>query len=116
MTTTNHDFTSSGLTSIMVLGSFSSTPLSRRCSIPLYLRHRVGSTSTYKSEGYFIRHVLGMIQDDKGEQCDDPYVSYDAYHIYFDTTLFSTHFCMTCCHVRRPLVWVEAYIFPHFCT
>ena len=48
--------------------------------------------------------------------CDDPYVSYDAYHIYFDTTLFSTHFRMTCCHVRRPLVWVEAYIFPQFCT
>ena len=58
--------------------------------------------------------VLYTCEQDK--ICDDPYVSYDAYQIYFDTTLFSTHFRMICCHMRRPLVWVEAYIFPHFCT
>ena len=33
--------------------------------------------------------------------CDDPYISYNAYHIYFDTILFSTHFRMTYCHMRR---------------
>ena len=47
--------------------------------------------------------------------CDDPYVSYDVYHIYCDTILFSTHFRMTYFYVRQPLVWVEAYIFPHSC-
>ena len=47
VTTTNHDFTSSGLTSITALDSFSSTPLSRRRLIPPHLRHGVGVTSTY---------------------------------------------------------------------
>ena len=42
VTTTNHDLTSSGLTSITALSSFSSTSLSRRRSVPLHLRHRVG--------------------------------------------------------------------------
>ena len=68
MTTTNHNFTSSGLTSITALDSFSSTPLSRRRLVPLHLRYRVGGTSTYKSEGYSIGRVLGMIRDDEGEQ------------------------------------------------
>ena len=68
MITTNHSFTSSGLTSIMALGSSSSTPLSRRRSVPPHLRHRVGGTSTYKSEGYSVGRVSGMIRDDEGEQ------------------------------------------------
>ena len=71
MTTTNHDFTSSDLTSIMALGSFSSTPLSRQYLVPPHLRHRVGGTSTYKSEGYSVRCVFGMIRDYKGEQESD---------------------------------------------
>ena len=54
VTTTNHDFTSSGLTSITALGSSSSTPLSRRRSVPPHLRHWVGGTSIYKSEGYSV--------------------------------------------------------------
>ena len=61
MTTTNHDFTLSGLISITVLSSFSSTPLSKGCSVLLHLRHRVGDTSTYKLEGYFVGYVSGMI-------------------------------------------------------
>ena len=68
MTTTNYDPTSSDLTSITALGSFSSTPLSRRRSVPSHLRHRVGGTSTYKSEEYSVGRVLGMIRDDEGEQ------------------------------------------------
>ena len=67
MTTTNHDFNSSGLTSIMVLGSFSFTPLSRRHLVPPYLYYRVGGMSTYKLEEYSFRRVSGMIQDDKKE-------------------------------------------------
>ena len=67
VTTTNHDFTSSGLTSITVLGSFSSTLLSRRRSVLLHLCHRVGDMSTYKLERYSVGRVLGMIQNDKGE-------------------------------------------------
>ena len=49
MTNTNLNLTSSSLTSITALGSSSSTPLSRRCSV---IYHRVDGTSTYKSEGY----------------------------------------------------------------
>ena len=72
VTIINHDFTLSDLTFITTLNFFSSTPLSRRCLVPLHLCHRVGVTSTYKSEGYSVRHVSGMIQNDKGEQkCDD---------------------------------------------
>ena len=66
MTTTKHSFTSSGLTSIMVLASSSSTPLSRRRSVPPHLGHRIGGTSTYK--WYSVGRVLGMIQDDEGGQ------------------------------------------------
>ena len=40
-------------------------------SVPPHLRHRVGNTSTYKSEKYFVRHVLDMIQDDKKKQESD---------------------------------------------
>ena len=61
VTTTNHNFTSSGLTSITALGSFSSTSLGRRRSVSPYLNHIVGGTSTYKSEEYFVERVLGMI-------------------------------------------------------
>ena len=68
MITTNHSFTSSGLTSIMVLGSSSSTPLSRRRSVPSHLRHRVGGTSTY---GYSVGRVPGIVRDDEGEQESD---------------------------------------------
>ena len=71
MTTTNHSFTSSDLTSILALSPSSSTPLSRRRSVPPYLHHRVGGTSTYKSKGYFVRYISGMIRDDKGEQESD---------------------------------------------
>ena len=35
------------------------------------LRHKIGGTSTYKSEGYSVGHVSGMIQDDKGKQESD---------------------------------------------
>ena len=69
MTTTNHNFTSSGLTFIVVLGSSSSTPLSRRRSVPPYLRHRVGGTSTYK--WYSVGRVSGMIRDNEGGQESD---------------------------------------------
>ena len=68
VTTTNHSFTSSNLISIMALGFFSSTPLNRRY---LDLCYRVGNMSIYKSEGYSIRRILGMIQNDKGEQESD---------------------------------------------
>ena len=71
MTTTNHSFTLSGLTSIIVLGSSSSTPLSRWRLVPPHLRHRVGGTSIYKSEGYSVGRVSGMIRNDKGEQKSD---------------------------------------------
>ena len=77
VTTTKHNFSSSGLTSITafgsitVLGSSSSTPLSRRRLVPLHLYHRVGGTSTYKLEGYSVGRVSGMIQDDKGEKESD---------------------------------------------
>ena len=67
MTTTNHDFTSSGLTSITALSSSSSTPQSRWRSVPPHLCHRVGGTSTYNSEAYSVGRVSGMIQDDKEE-------------------------------------------------
>ena len=68
MRTSNYSFNSSGLISIMVLGSYSSTPISRRCLVFLHLRYRVGGTSTYKSEGYSVRRVSGMIQVDKRKQ------------------------------------------------
>ena len=68
MTTTNHSFTSSGLTSIMALGFSSSTPLNRRRSVPPHLRHRVGGTSTY---GYSVGRVPGIVRDDEGEQESD---------------------------------------------
>ena len=71
MTTMKHSFISSGLTSIIALGSYSSTPLSRWHLVPLYLHHRVGSISTYKSERYSIERISGMIQDDEGEQESD---------------------------------------------
>ena len=35
--------------------------------VPLQLRHWAGGTSTYKSEGYSVGRVLGMIRDDEGE-------------------------------------------------
>ena len=71
MTTTNHTFNSSNLTSITVFSFFSSTPLSRRRSDFPHLCYRVGDTSTNKLEGYSVRHVLDMIQDDKEEQESD---------------------------------------------
>ena len=71
MTTTNHSFTSSGLTSIMVLDSSSSTPLSKQRSVPPHLHHRVSGMSTYKSERYSVGRVSGMIQDDEREQESD---------------------------------------------
>ena len=40
-------------------------------SVSPHLRHRVGGISTYKSEEYSVECVLGMIQDDKGEQKSD---------------------------------------------
>ena len=49
MTTTNHNLPPSSLTSIMALGSSSSTSLSRRRSV---ICHKVDDTSTYKSESY----------------------------------------------------------------
>ena len=71
MTTINHNFNSSGLISITALGSFSSTSQSRRRLVPPHLCHRIGGTSIYKSEGYFIGRVLGMIRDDKEKQESD---------------------------------------------
>ena len=72
MTTTNHNFTSSGLTSIKALGSSSSTPLSRRRLVPPHLRHRIGGISTYKSEEYSVGRVSSIMRDDKREwKCDD---------------------------------------------
>ena len=65
MTTTNHNFTSFGLTSIMALGSSLFIPLSRRRLVPPHLRHRVDGMSTYKLEGYSVRRISGMIQDDE---------------------------------------------------
>ena len=60
MTTTNYNFTSSGLTSIIVLGSSSSTPLSRQY---IYLQvERV-----FRCNG----RVSGIIRDDKGKQKSD---------------------------------------------
>ena len=71
MTTTNHSFIPSGLTSIIVLGSFLSTPLSKWRLVLLYLCHKVGGISTYKLEGYLFGRISGMIRDDKGEQKSD---------------------------------------------
>ena len=65
MTTTNRNFISFGLTSIIVLDLFSSMPLSRWYSVLSHLRHKVGSTSTHKLEVYSVKRVLGMIQDDE---------------------------------------------------
>ena len=45
--------------------------LPSRRSVPPHLCHKVGSTSIYKSEGYSVRRVSGMIQDDEGEQESD---------------------------------------------
>ena len=59
MTIINYSFTSSGLTSIMALGSSSFTPLSRRRLVPPHLRHKIGGTSTYKSEEYSVGRVSG---------------------------------------------------------
>ena len=59
--TTNHDFTSSNSTFITALGSFSSTPLSKRRSIPPHLCHRINGTSTYKIEEYSVGRVSDMI-------------------------------------------------------
>ena len=56
MTTTNHDFNSSGLTSITALSSSSSTPQSR-----WYVYLPVGRVFHCNGQ------VLGMIRDDKGE-------------------------------------------------
>ena len=47
MTTINHSFTSSSLTSIIILGFSPSTPLSRQRLVLSHLPHRVGGTSTY---------------------------------------------------------------------
>ena len=82
MTTTNHSFISSGLTSIdprvllklhyCVGGTVS--PYLRHWvggTVLFHLLHRVGGTSIYKSEGYSVRRVSGMIQDDKGGQESD---------------------------------------------
>ena len=69
--TINHSFTSSGLTSIMVLGSSLSMPLSMRRLVPPHLRHRVGGTFIYKSERYSVGRISGMIRDDKEEQESD---------------------------------------------
>ena len=52
MTTTNHDFISSGLTSITTLGSSSSTPQS-------------SGTSAYKSEGYSVATDAYQEDDDE---------------------------------------------------
>ena len=71
MTTTNYDFTSSVLTCITVLDFFSFMPLSRRHLAPLHLRYRISDMSTYKSEGYSIGRVSGMIRDDKREEESD---------------------------------------------
>ena len=68
MTTTNYSFTPSGVTYIMALGFSSSTPLSRRRSVPPHLRHKIGSTSTY---GYSVGRVPGIVRDDEGEQESD---------------------------------------------
>ena len=68
MTTTNHSFTSSGLTSIMVLDFSSSTLLSRRRLVPPHLHYRVGATSTYE---YSVGRVPGIGRNDKGEQESD---------------------------------------------
>ena len=68
MTTHNHSFTSSGSTSIMILGSSLVTPLNRRRSILFHLRHKVGDMSIYKLERYFVEYISGMIQDDKRKQ------------------------------------------------
>ena len=54
MTTTNHNFTSSGLISITILGSSSSMPQIKR-----YVYLQVGK--------YSVRCISGIIQDDKGE-------------------------------------------------
>ena len=56
MITTNYDFTSSGLTFIMALGSSSSTPQSRR-----YVYLLVGRVSRCN------KRVSGMIRDDERE-------------------------------------------------
>ena len=69
MITTNHSFTSFGLTSIIALGSSSSTPLRKRCLVPPYLYHRVGGTSTYR--WYSVGRISDLIQDDGGRQESD---------------------------------------------
>ena len=71
MTTTNHSFTPSSLTSIMMLGFSSSMLLSRWCSVPFHLRHIVGDMSTYKSKEYFVVCISDMIRDDGREQESD---------------------------------------------
>ena len=70
MTTTNHSFTSSGLTSIMALGSLAKL-LNKRHLVLSHLHYSVSGISTYKSERYSVGHVLGMIRDDKREQESD---------------------------------------------
>ena len=67
MTTTNHSFTLSGLTFIIVLSFSSSMPLSRRHSVFPHLCYRIDGMFTYKLEGYSVKRVLSMIQDDKRE-------------------------------------------------
>ena len=71
VTTTNHNFTSFGLTSIMVLDSSSSILLTRRRLVPPHLYHKVESMFTYKSKGYSVGCVSGMIRDNKGKQEND---------------------------------------------
>ena len=46
----------------------SSTPLSKRRSVPPHLRHRVGGTSTY---GYSVGRIPGIVRDNEGEQESD---------------------------------------------
>ena len=69
MTTTNHNLTSSSLTSITALGSSSSTPLSRRRSVICHSRGYV-----YLQVGRLSRcngRVSSMIRDDEGRAESD---------------------------------------------
>ena len=68
MTTTNYNLTPSSLTSITLLGSSSSTPLSRWRSVPPHLPQ--SRWQVYLQVGRLFRcngRISGMIQDDEGE-------------------------------------------------
>ena len=68
MTTTNYNLTSSSLTSIIMLVSFSSTPLSRRYSVLSHLPQSKWYVYLQVERLFCCNgRVLGIIQNDKRE-------------------------------------------------